>query len=479
MLAMWKDWAFDRFGLRPLKEEVLDRKVPRTPWYYGDGATLLTLFGVQAVTGAVLALNYSPSIDHAYQSVQYITNEAALGWLVRGLHYWSAGLMMVMLFFHLFRVILVGGYKPPREGTWLIGVLLFFAVLIMGFSGYLLRWDERAVYATSLVLHMFEKTPLVGEWLVRFVQGGDEIGAKTLTRMHALHVIWVPALIGILIAFHLYLVIRQGTTTPSEREQPVRSAEEQKALYEQDSRIRGETFYPETVAKSALMTLFVVLLIGGLAFFTGPLAMYPEANLVEPSMPEEEWWFWWYSGLIATVPEVAAPWVIVLFAPVLFLTLVLLPFLDRNPHRKLRHRPFIVIGVSLSIALLLWLSIQRVRSPWTGWPTDKLPPVPEGAILSASAEAGRSLYTHYGCSSCHAIDGEGPQVGPDLAELSRILTRDQLLLGILSPPRDSSMPLNYGERMRPEEIEQVLDYLMLFKQGEAEISARTRETNLR
>jgi ubiquinol-cytochrome c reductase cytochrome b subunit len=175
MRGKWRAWVADRFGLAPVRENFLKRRVPRDPWYFGDGATLLLLLMVQVVTGAVLALSYTPTPDAAYASVEQITDGQPFGRFLRGLHYWSAGLMVIMLFFHLFRQVLVGGYKFPREGTWLIGVGLFFAVLVMAFTGYVLRWDERAVHAVRVVLHMFYQVPVIGEALVYFVQGGPAI----------------------------------------------------------------------------------------------------------------------------------------------------------------------------------------------------------------------------------------------------------------------------------------------------------------
>lgn len=458
-LEQLKAWVLDRFGLRSIDQAVLRRKVPKTPWYYGDGASLFTLFGVLALTGAAMAFFYSPTPETAYASVRYITDEAPLGWFVRGLHYWAAGLMMVMAWFHLFRVIMVGGYKFPREGTWLIGVLLLFCIFTMAFIGYLLRWDENAVYATTLVLHMFKRTPFIGEWLVRLIQGGEELGARTLSRVFAAHVIWFPALMLMLIGYHLYLVITKGVTSRAEKEQPVIAPELQEEIVKHEIE-QGEEFYPVTVAKSGLMSLIVFFIVVGLALTISP-PTYREANLVEPSMPQEEWWYWWFSGLIALVPSVIAPSMAIVLPLLLFITLVLLPFIDRNPYRGIsfKRRPVVMSVVVVSICVLIWLSVQRVRSPWTGWPTGELPPVPAGVVLSPTGEEGRVIYNQYGCNSCHAIAGHGPQIGPDIQEISELYTRDRIVTGILAPPANSSMPLNYGERMTPDEVEKLVQFI--------------------
>jgi hypothetical protein len=118
--------------------------------------------------------------------LSHITEEQVLGWFVRGLHYWSAGMLMLVFLFHLCSGNSCwAGYKAPREATWLIGVLLFFCILFMSYSGYLLRWDERGVHGTQVMLHMISRVPLVGERLVLFVQGGRNMGAQTLTRIYA------------------------------------------------------------------------------------------------------------------------------------------------------------------------------------------------------------------------------------------------------------------------------------------------------
>jgi ubiquinol-cytochrome c reductase cytochrome b subunit len=238
-------WLVDRFGLAPIYHSALTRRVPKSPWYYGDGATLTTLLGVLVATGAAMVLTYSPTPDSAYRSVEYITERQTLGWFIRALHYWSAGLMVVMLFFHLFRQILVAGYKFPREATWIFGALLFHAVIAMSFTGYLLRWDERSIHAIRVMLHMFSQVPLIGEELTLFVQAGEEPGALLLTRIYAVHVVILPLVIAAMTGYHIYLVIHHGVTSNAEKQQLVHSTEKQRELYQRDceSTSSGEVFY--------------------------------------------------------------------------------------------------------------------------------------------------------------------------------------------------------------------------------------------
>ena len=451
-------WIEDRFALGPIRKSLLERKVPKSPWYFSDGSTLLLLFGILVGTGCFLALSYSPTPETAYQSVKHITERQPMGWFVRGLHYWGAGLMMVMVWFHLFRVISVGGYKAPREGTWLFGVLLLFCVFMMGFIGYLLRWDERGMYALTLCLHMFQKVPFIGEWLVRLVQGGEELGPLTLSRLYAVHTLFLPFAMVALVGGHLYLVIQKGITTKTEREKPVHSKEEQEEIYQKEKE-EGEDFHPETTARNAVIGFIVFLVLLGLTLFYGEIPMYPEANMVEPSMPTGEWWWWWYSGIIGLTGHPVVSWFLVLFPPTLFLALVCLPFLDRNPHRNIKKRPFIATALVLSLLTLLAATFARWNSPWTGWPTEELPSIPAELSLTEEGERGRKVFSRYGCTSCHAIAGSGPEVGPDLAGIGVEKTEDEIRQAIISPPQDSSMPLDYQERMTTEELQVLLKFL--------------------
>jgi ubiquinol-cytochrome c reductase cytochrome b subunit len=467
MASNWREWVVDRFGLEPIKSKVLDRRVAKGRWYFGDGAALGLLLLTQVVTGGFMMLTYSPSPDAAYASVQYITHEQRTGWFIRGLHYWSAGLMVVMLFFHFLRQILHGGYKAPREGTWLIGVLLFWCVIAMAFTGYLLRWDERAIYAIRVSLHMFHNVPWIGQWLVIFIQGGPELGAMTLTRFYAVHVFFIPLLMFMLVGVHLYLVIHHGVTTVGERKQPVKTGEKQQEIYEQEKKDPelGETFYPGTAVRSGGMAFAVFAVAVLLALWLGPRELDPEASLVTVAEPAEEWWFWWYSGLIALLPPWVAPWFYVVFPLLLFVGMLLLPFVDRSPRRGFRNRPIWTIVALLTVVALVYLSDYRRRSPFTGWPVDEPPPVPAEMMLEPDAERGRILFAQFGCNTCHSVAGHGRQVAIDLARTERRLGREELRQYVLNPPEGIPMP-SYARQieagvMSEEELERIVDFVLV------------------
>lgn len=455
-------WTADRFALMRIWNHVLDRRVAKGRWYFGDGATLFLLFNVLIITGAAMALGYSASPEQAYESVRRITFHDRLGWFVRGLHYWSAGLMVVMLFFHLFRQILIGGYKSPREATWLVGVFLFFGVITMSLLGYILRWDERGIYALRVMLNLAYRLPGIGESLVWVLQGGREIGAPTLSRIYAAHVIIGPLLLMTLIGYHLYLVIVHSITSPTEQRRPVASGTEQKAVYKRDaqSEERGEDFFPETAAKSGLMAGLILGLALVLTFVLGAAALYGPANLHESSFPMEEWWWSWFSSLAAWLPPSVANYFYVGFPLAVFAFLILLPFLERTPYRGIRHRPIATLFVTACVLSLLGLSSLRIQSSWTAWPSSTPPPVPSGMVLSPEAEKGRLLLAQFGCNSCHAVDGHGSSFAPDLAALRRTMSHKELRDYIVQPPVGVAMPA-YADRLTEEELEQLVAFVLV------------------
>jgi quinol-cytochrome oxidoreductase complex cytochrome b subunit len=162
---------------------------------------------------------YVPHPDQAYESVNYITNEVAFGWLIRGIHHWGATLMVIVVFLHMLRTFYYAAYKYPREVTWLTGVLLLLVTLGMGFTGYLLPWNQRAYWATTVGTSIAGTVPLLGPFIESALRGGDELSALTLARFFSAHIWMLPAALAGLIGFHIYLVIRLGIShIPAEDE---------------------------------------------------------------------------------------------------------------------------------------------------------------------------------------------------------------------------------------------------------------------
>lgn len=219
MVTRISEWFDERLGWRSVWETIFLRKVPKVNWFYTLGSATLFAAINQAVTGILLTIYYVPSPDQAYASVQYITSQVPAGWLIRGLHHWGASAMILLTVLHMVRVIVYGSYKYPREVTWFTGVGLLIVVFGFGFSGYLLPWDQKAFWATTVGTRIAEVTPLVGDAILRIMRGGKELTAITLTRFYGVHVWFLPATLLILIGIHLYLVIRIGISSVPTREE--------------------------------------------------------------------------------------------------------------------------------------------------------------------------------------------------------------------------------------------------------------------
>lgn len=209
------DWLEERSGLVGAIKFFLFRKIPSdSNWMQTLGSATLTAFLVQAITGVILAMYYKPDPNSAYESIQHISNDLTLGWLVRGMHKWGASVFIILMFFHMARVFLFGAYKYPREINWIIGVILLAMGLGEGFTGYLLPWDNTAYWATVVGININGTAPFLGPFIAQFLRGGAEIGPETLSRFYSIHMLVIPGGIAALIGLHLYLVIRLGVTSP-------------------------------------------------------------------------------------------------------------------------------------------------------------------------------------------------------------------------------------------------------------------------
>jgi quinol---cytochrome c reductase cytochrome b subunit, bacillus type len=209
------DWVEERSGLVSLNKYLLFRNVPSDiSWLQTLGSCLLTTFIIQAVTGVILAMYYQPSPGSAFESIRFITDDATMGWLVRGMHKWGSSVFVILLFLHMGRVFLMGSYKYPREMTWLTGAILFQMVMFMSLTGYLLVFDQRAYWASIVAININGTAPILGPYIAEFLQVGPEFSNNTLSRFYSLHMLAVPGGIMALIGLHLYLVIRLGVTSP-------------------------------------------------------------------------------------------------------------------------------------------------------------------------------------------------------------------------------------------------------------------------
>jgi quinol-cytochrome oxidoreductase complex cytochrome b subunit len=203
-------WLDERLGLHSMYTNLLDRPEPRGNWWNTLGSASLFLFLLQGATGIFLTVYYTPSPDHAYDSITYIMNGVAFGWFIRGIHHWGATLMVIVVFVHMLRVFVTASFKYPRELTWLIGVGLLLLTLGMGFTGYLLPWNQKAFWATTVGTQIAGSVPYAGEFVLKALRGGADLSALTLQRFFMAHIWMLPALLVALIGVHLLLIIKHG-----------------------------------------------------------------------------------------------------------------------------------------------------------------------------------------------------------------------------------------------------------------------------
>ena len=209
-------WVDERLEMHDyIKKDILDKPIPKgLNLSYCFGGITFFLFVMLAVTGYFMTLYYVPSPEQAYDAVDYLTFEVPMGQVIRGVHHWSGNLMMVTIFLHMLRVFIYGAYKKPREINWMSGVGLFCLVMGFGFTGYLLPWDQKAYWATKVGTSIMGTVPVVGDYSLRLMRGGSDLGALTLTRFYTLHVLFLPILTVILLLAHFVMIRKQGISSP-------------------------------------------------------------------------------------------------------------------------------------------------------------------------------------------------------------------------------------------------------------------------
>lgn len=223
MLQKIYDWIDDRVDITPIWRDIADHEVPEhvnpahhfSAFVYCFGGLTFFVVVIQILSGMFLTMYYVPDIENAWKSVYYLQTEVAHAQIVRGMHHWGASVVIVMLLLHTLRVFFQGAYKKPRELNWMVGVLIFFVMLGLGFTGYLLPWDNKAYFATQVGLEIAEQVPFIGMQLKTLLAGDAAIvGAQTLTRFFAIHVFFLPAALFGLLAAHFILIRRQGISGP-------------------------------------------------------------------------------------------------------------------------------------------------------------------------------------------------------------------------------------------------------------------------
>jgi cytochrome b6 len=272
-------WLEERLGLASIRAFAAHKTVPvhsGTMWYYFGGITLF-LFTIQVLTGVLLLLYYRPSPSEAYESVQFIMTRVEYGWLVRSIHSWSANLMILAAFIHMFSVVFLHAYRKPRELTWLSGIALLGLALAFGFSGYLLPWNKVSYFATKVGTDMAAAVPVIGGTLARFLRGGDEVGGATLTRFFGFHVAVLPGFTALLLVVHLALVQKAGMSTPP---------------WLPGEKVRSMPFFPNFFLRELMAWYAALGVLGSLAaLFPWDLGEKADPFAPAPAGIRPEWYF--------------------------------------------------------------------------------------------------------------------------------------------------------------------------------------------
>jgi ubiquinol-cytochrome c reductase cytochrome b subunit len=455
-------WLDERLGIGMLFKVTALHPVPRSVnWWYVFGSAALTAFIFQIVTGIFLAFVYIPSPDHAYQSLQWITYHQFLGNVIRGIHYWGASAMVLLVFIHLAANFLYGSYKYPRELQWISGTLLLMMTIVMAFTGQLLRWNQDAYWAIVVGAAQAARTPFIGGPLAQLFTAGPVVGGQTLTRFYAIHVFLVPGVMFLLLGMHLYLVIYKGISEWPVPGEPV-DPKTYWANYQEILHTDGEPFFPGPLAKDAAMALIAGIVVVGLAIFAGAAKLGHPANPTMAANPRPDWYLIWYFALLAQAPPASEDYLIILFPAVAFLILLLMPLANKG-ERHFSRRPWATGSVVLAAFFTAILVFQGYQSPWSpdfvGPNADQIPALPTAFVSSlpnAQVRAGARLMHVEGCLGCHMINGVGGLRGPDLSHIADRLTLAQFIWRI---GRGGGAMPPYGNNLSPAQMNDLVAFL--------------------
>jgi ubiquinol-cytochrome c reductase cytochrome b subunit len=431
------DWLDARTGIKAGRAHLLDEpQVPGVNWWFVLGSLLLFLLALQLTSGIVLSMYYVASPDYAYDSVRYLTDHVPLGGLVRGLHFFGASFIVIAAVAHMARVVVFGSYKSPREVTWLTGVALLLIIMAFALTGYLLPWDQKAYWATTVTINIARSSPLVGESIAAVMRGGTELGALTLLRWYAVHVLLLPAALVVLTVTHLYLMRRHGISGPIT---PRAGA--------------AKPFYPyhalrDTLAVAAVFACLITL---------AATVRVPMDGMADPSdstyVPRPEWYFLSLFQLLKYFPGRLEP-VATLVIPGAVVTFVaLLPFLDRRPERHPARRPLVMLAFGL-------LAVGAGTLTWLGLKDSPVHAAPD--TFSPLAIAGAEFATDRRCAACHRTGGAANPLSetrltkdPDWA-IAHIADPETITPGSRKPPPGG---------MRESQARSVISYLQHVRAG--------------
>ena len=455
------NWFEHRLGLGKTVIDSAEHPIPinTASWFYvfGSGATIL--FGLQIVTGILLALVYSPSAADAWKSLQFLNHDIALGWLLRAIHGWGSDFMVAIVLIHMCQVFLWGAYKFPRELTWIIGVFLILMTLGMAFTGQVLRFDQDAYWGLGIGASMLSRVPFIGGPAVNLMLGGPIIGASTLSRFFALHVFVIPGILIGAVCLHILMVLRLGINDWPMPGRIVRKATYEKEYHELAHKT-GIPFFPGGVWKDAAFSAAIILAVVACAIWLGPFGPtgQPDPTIIQTA-PKPDFFFLWIYAVLAFLPPSIETPVMFIVPVVAIVGMLLLPLLFPEGEKHWSRRPVAVlmvavIGVSLGVFTRL-----GTYTPWSpimdAWSADAIPtrylhdrtPLErEGAIVFQNKQ----------CRNCHSIGGLGGMRGPALDAVATHMTYDQLVRQVVQG--GGNMPA-YGNALNADETSALVGFL--------------------
>jgi len=455
------DWFEQRVQLAKPVRETLEHRVPRksASWAYVFGSAALAVFGLQLVTGILLALLYVPSAGEAWNSLQVLNHQVALGWFIRALHGWGSNFMVAIVLIHMAQVFLFGAYKFPRELTWVVGVLLLLMTLGMAFTGQVLRFDQDAYWGLGIGASISSRVPVLGPWIVKLLLGGPIIAGATLSRFFALHVFVIPGSLIAFVGLHLLLVLNLGINEWPMPGRVIRRSTYIKEYHELTQK-DGIPFVPGAIAKDLCFSGFILLLVALCALLFGPFGPsgQPDPTIIQ-TVPRPDYFFLWlYAVLSLLPPSLETP--ALLIGPVIVLGFLLaLPFFSGEGEKSWRRRPIAVLMILLVAVALGTFTRLAGDAPWSpvmdAWSGDAIP---------ANYLKGRAALERHGalvfqakqCHNCHALGGIGGKRGPALDRVAIQLTQDQLIRQVIQG--GGNMPA-YGKTLSPPETTALVAFL--------------------
>lgn len=328
--------------------------------WYVFGVLALVVLVIQLVTGIFLTMNYKPSAEEAFASVEYIMRDVDWGWLIRYMHSTGASFFFIVVYLHMFRAMLYGSYKKPRELIWIIGMLIFLVLMAEAFAGYLLPWGQMSYWGAQVIISLFGAIPFIGETLVEYIKGDYSISDITLNRFFALHVVLLPLALIALVFVHIVALHHVGSTNPDGIE--IKDHKDEKG-----APVDGVPFHPYHTSKDLVAIIVFLIVFASVVFFAPDMGGYflehanfePANTMVTPEHIAPVWYFTPYYAILRAVPNKL--WGAILMGAAVLLPLFL-PWLDRCRVNSIRYRGwFYRIALALfvvSFVTLGWLGLQ-------------------------------------------------------------------------------------------------------------------------